>query len=353
MKSIRNFIIFMTIILLFVGCKNSHKKIEKSELRFVFLGDTRGNYKLKNPVYLNEKVLIKFVNQIITMNPKPKFVIFNGDMVAKTAYTKSKKSIERWNEIFTKPIQKAGIKIFITPGNHIIDQKKDNVKVSASNYIERFNKDFPSDNPQNGPDKYKGVTYSFDYENIHFVTTTSFVSHRGFDNNEIKKNYFVQKKKDFEYFINRENRDWLLNDLEKSKSKFKIFFTHCPLYPVGPHYKDKKSLHAHEQNRKDVLSILNSYKVDLFLASHEHMYARVKLGPNNPKNSGLKKEIYQITLGSASAPMKKIEKRESMKHDVYTFEYDMLVADLVGNFIECNVYDENINIIDNFKVTQE
>jgi DNA repair exonuclease SbcCD nuclease subunit len=350
MKIYKNIVILSSVLLFSFGCFNNYKKVENSKLRFVFLGDTRGDYKAKIPIYFTEKILDQFVKQIIKIQPKPEFVIFNGDMVAKTAYTNSKNTIKRWNEIFTIPIKKAGIKIFITPGNHIIDQKTKNPMISASNYIKRFSRDFPNDNPQNGPGIYKGVSYSFDYKNCHFSTVTSFISHRGKDNTEVKKRNFVQKKKDFEYFINKENRKWLLKDLKKSQADFNIFFTHCPLFPVGPHYKDKKSLHAHRKNQQNVAAILTKNKIDLYLTSHEHMYARSKLGPKNPINSGLKGEYQQVILGSAGAPMTKKPSRTDMKHEVFTYQYDMMIADLTDKYIECNVYDQNKKLIDNFRV---
>jgi len=347
-KKNKYFFVATTVSLLILFFLNVSCSSKKSVTRFVFLGDTRGDYKAKNPVVLNDAVLKKFVRQILSLNPKPKFIIFNGDMVAKTAYKKFPQAITKWKNTFLSPLKKAGITVYLTPGNHIVDQKKKYKLISASNYIERFRKNFSSDNPSNGPVGYKGVSYSFDYDDCHFVTATSFISHRGKDNVELTPKEFVQKKKDFEYFINKKNLNWLDKDLKNSNAKFKIFFTHCPIFSTGAHYEDLKSLNAHKKNQKDILKILDKHKIKLYLASHEHLYARVNVDSNNPKNSVVKNGFVELVVGSASAPISKATPRKNMKFKKFLHKYEMLIGDISKESIVFFAKDEEGNVIDEF-----
>ncbi len=347
MITIKTSLVFLILSLFVItGCKKDPGKYMS---RFVFLGDTRGDYKTDSKNYLSEKILAKITANITMLKPLPDFVIFNGDMLAKTAYRSKNNSVKLWNSVFLNPLKNKKIKVYITPGNHIIDQKIGG-PAEATNYIKLFNRYFPGDNPQNGPDGFKGVTYSFTEKNCHFITTTSFISHRGKDNEDLKPVDFVQKKNDFEYFINRKNRKWLQEDLNKNNCDFTVYFTHCPLYPTGPHVADKKSLHSHPAMRDEVADMLVSGNTDLFLASHEHLYSRAMLGLNNPTSSKLKGNLLQVIVGSASAPLSKKPQRKDMRIDKYLHAYGYLVADVMENRIDCNVYDENNLKIDEFNI---
>jgi len=350
-----NFYFFMKILIIvfcsygLLSCHSvkMNQNTDKLFFRFVVLADSRGDYKADPPKIIAEEVLGKITQKIVSLNPKPDFVIFNGDMVAKTAYRGNSNAVEKWKNIFLKPIKDKNISVFVAPGNHIIDQKTVE-NDDPMKYIPLFRKHFQADNPLNGPDKYKGVTYSFNKKNCHFVTVTSFTTHRGQDNTELTSKDFVQKKKDFEYLINKENRDWLLKDLKKDDSDFTIFFTHVPLFAVGPHYKDMKSLHAHKKERDMVANILTDDGVDLYIGAHEHLYARTLLGPSNPSFSGLKSNLLQIVVGSSGAPFSKASKREDMIFEKYVVDYEFLVADVRKNKIEFHVYNDNNDEIDSF-----
>ncbi len=345
-------ILFLSLGLLSCQTLKVEQAADETLLRFVVLADSRGNYKADPPIIIAEKILGKITQNIIALEPKPDLVIFNGDMVAKTAYRGDSKDIEKWQNVFLKPLKSQGIGVFISPGNHIIDQKA--VKNDAPmKYITLFRKYFQADNPLNGPDKYQGVSYSFNRANCHFVTTTSFTSHRGRDNTELTPSEFVQKKKDFEYLVNKDNRDWLLEDLEKDNSDFKIFFTHVPLYAVGPHYKDRKSLHAHKKQRDMFAKILTDNKVDLYLGAHEHLYARSLLGPSNPKASGLESNLLQVVVGGGGAPFSKAKQRADIRFAKYLSVYEYMVADVSSNHINFHVYDENNNEIDSFTINKQ
>lgn len=124
-------LVFLFALYSFFGCSYFNKKTNELNLslntesgsdilfRFVFTGDSRGNYKANPPDHIAEEILELYAQRILSLSPKPAFVIFNGDMVAKTAYRNDGDAIKIWKTVFEMPIRDAGIKMFITPGNHI------------------------------------------------------------------------------------------------------------------------------------------------------------------------------------------------------------------------------------------
>jgi hypothetical protein len=326
-----------------------HSAGDPTLFRFVFTGDSRGDYKAKPPVYLEEELLSRTAGFIQALEPKPEFVIFNGDMVAKTAYSKAPEVIKRWHALFQAPLQAANIKVYIAPGNHVVDQKTP-CPPGETGYISLFNKSFPADNPKNGPAGYEGVSYSFTHGSVHFVTVTSFMSHDGPDHTELTTGEFAQPKKGFEYFVNEPNRSWLKQDLAQDRSRFTVFFTHVPPYAVGPHHEDKMGLDAHPANRDAVAAILVDNKVDMVLASHEHLYARANLGPDNPVGAGPKGALPQVVVGSVSAPLNTEPARQDMEFAKYLASYGYLVADVKQDRIECQMMNGDNQPIDFFTI---
>ncbi len=346
-------ITFLFVTLIMGSCTPTTKKVgTDTSFRFIVLGDSRGNYKASPPVYLAKQKLQKLTQQILALTPQPRLVIFNGDMVAKKAYKKAPAVIKQWQDIFLKPLQAKGIAVYIAPGNHVIDQKskKPDTKVS---YIPRFRKYYMANNPSNGPPKYRGVTYSFNEGNVHFSTAVPFITHKGWDNTEVGAGAYFQKKKSWEYFMNKENRDWLANDLKKDQSEFDVFFTHLPLYPTGPHYADKKGFNSHPSNRDAVAQILTKNKVDIIFVAHEHLYARTNLSDSNPTNSSLKGNLVQVVAGAAGAPFSKRGQRKNMIFEKYLPVVHFVVGDVNEDSISFNVYGLNNQVIDHFEIPKQ
>ena len=327
----------------------THAAADPTLYRFVFTGDSRGDYKAKPPVYLEEELLSRTAGYIQALEPRPEFVIFNGDMVAKTTFTQAPEVIKRWHQVFQEPLKAAGIKVYIAPGNHVVDQKKP-CPPGETCYISLFNRSFPSDSPKNGPAGYEGVSYSFTQGNVHFVTVTSFMSHDGPDHSELTPAEFTQPKSQFEYFVNEANRNWLQQDLATDRSPFTVFFTHVPPYAVGPHHEDKKGMDAHPANRDALAGILVDNGVDIVLASHEHLYARADLGPENPVGSGPKGPLPEVVVGSVSAPLNTEPARADMVFAKYLATYGYLVADVKKDRIEFQMFNGDNQPIDFFTI---
>jgi len=334
-----------------------------SVTRFIFLADSRGDYKNDPNDLFAEEILNDMTERILSLDPKPDFVIFNGDMVAKKAYSEESDAVQRWLATFSQPLQREGITVYVTPGNHIVDQRASQ-NDRPLKYVDDFRHSYmfegmsPVDNPlsKSVPEPYRGVTFSATHGNMHLATVPSFTTHRRFDlSGELGEDEYKQPNKSFEYYVSRANLEWLENNLKGSDAKFKVFVTHVPLYPTGHHYKDEKGLHAHPANRDALMKILIDNKVDMILVSHEHVYARMYLKPSNSDGTKDGDEIIQVTVGSAGAPLPTIvPKRDDVILERYldVLPYTFMVADVSGTGIEVSVYDQFGWNVDRFSVNR-
>jgi hypothetical protein len=129
----------------------------------------------------------------------------------------------------------------LSAGNH--ENKK-----NYEDYIKRFQMPLKKEN--------KNMYFSFDINNAHFVSVTSDF---GLDQGDMKP-------EDVTKFIN-----WLKNDLEKSKAKWKIVYMHRPLYCSLDKNRCTKEA---ESLRSFFEDIFYNNKVDLVIAGHLHNYER-------------------------------------------------------------------------------
>ena len=101
--------------------------------------------------------------------------------------------------------------------------------------------------PQNGPRSGKGLTYSFNYGNAHFVML---------DNLEQRDSAALQEQK-----------HWLANDLKNTSKPWKLVFFHKPLYVC-------KTGRNNEYLKLVYLEILEKYHTDIVFNGHDHAVAR-------------------------------------------------------------------------------
>ncbi len=274
----------ITILLLLLITENIAQSF-----KFIIMSDSRGDY---NGV--NEPVLSTFVNDIVNNHKDVKFIIFAGDMVNGHRYNSSKtfQQLETWKKIMS-PIYKTKNmvwpKVWPAVGNHEIQSSQDE---------NTFRKSFPNVF-SNGPADEKGLSYSFDYENAHFLI---FDTDR-WDFGDI--NDSTDDKRDWHTI---KNMAWIEQDLSAAKRRgIKHIFTvsHEMAFPTGGHLRDglpnlgrnfklplDSAQTAHLALRDRFWNLLIKYKVDAHLCGHEHTYARQSVGG-----------IYQIIAGSAGAPL--------------------------------------------------
>jgi hypothetical protein len=99
-------------------------------------------------------------------------------------------------------------------------------------------------------------------------------------------------------------------------------------------------------------NLLIENDVDVYLTSHEHLYARVHLDSDNPRSSGLQGDLLEVVVGSASAPPEDTQ-RKDMKYESYAVGHEYLVGDVRTDSIEFSVHDQNGNEIDNFVIPKK
>jgi len=134
----------------------------------------------------------------------------------------------------------------VSAGNHEASDSYDH-------YMNRFN--MPSKS------KTKNLYYSFDINNVHFV---SIVSEMG-----VGSSYF--SKKDLEKF-----KDWFAKDMEGSDSKWKVAYFHRPLYCSDEEGSMKhRCVNEAKQLRTFFEDLFYKYHVDLVIAGHNHLYERM------------------------------------------------------------------------------
>ena len=170
----------------------------------------------------------------------PDFVIHLGDIVHPVPHLPTYGSASK---VANQIMEKISVPVYYVPGNHDIGDK-DNPTVPA--YI--VNKDFLKDFK-----KYYGPTYqSFDYKDLHFVMINSPALNSGL-------------------LEERQQKEWLEEDLQKNAGKRILMFSHYPPYLHQPEEPDNYD-NIDQTERSWLLELLRRYNVEVFFAGHVHQY---------------------------------------------------------------------------------
>ncbi len=256
---------------------------------FAVMSDSRGR---DNGV--NSLVLGKLVHHLLTNNKNVKFIIFLGDLidgVYKDPFV-NLAQLKHWKEVMGeayKDTNLIGAKVYVTPGNHEI----------RTPYDEAFFRRVFPDLPKNGPDDEKGLTFSFDYQGVHFLIIDSDRWYYG-DLHTLRDD-----KTDWHRI---RHLDWVIKNLANARkrgSKWIFVGSHEMPFPVGGHLHDGLANLGHNFNfplsekqkeslrRRDSLwNALVRYGAAAYFSGHEHLYGRVSY-----------KGVYQIVAGSSGAPV--------------------------------------------------
>jgi hypothetical protein len=175
----------------------------------------------------------------------PQAIILVGDII--NAGTSAPVVREQWNNVNQAIAELAPGTILPTVGNHETN--------GIAGVLPYFNEAFPA-LPANGPEKYRGLTYSYDAGSVHFVSLTS------------------EHPSQFHYI--GDQLDWLEKDLKANRQPYTFVFSHDPAFPVGPH--TGSSLDAYPKDRDKLWKLMQTYKVSAFICGHEHLYNRSQQG---------------------------------------------------------------------------
>jgi 3',5'-cyclic-AMP phosphodiesterase len=175
----------------------------------------------------------------------PQAIILVGDII--NAGTSAPVVREQWNNVNQAIAELTPGTILPTVGNHETN--------GIAGVLPYFNEAFPA-LPANGPEKYRGLTYSYDAGSVHFVSLTS------------------EHPSQFHYI--GDQLDWLEKDLKANQQPYTFVFSHDPAFPVGPH--TGSSLDAYPKDRDKLWKLMQTYKVSAFICGHEHLYNRSQQG---------------------------------------------------------------------------
>jgi hypothetical protein len=232
-------------------------------LRFVFMADGRGDA-LDDQV--NVPALETINAQILLLDPLPSFVIYGGDSVYR-GYSKGAFNFSQFITVM-QPLTTRGIKLYTVMGNHEL-YNEDNPGFSLANQKE-FQKIFTNNpNPDNGPDGYKGLVYSFESPqgDAFFAVGDCYYLTADDPNPDLSEEGDSSQSGTFDVI----QLAWLENQLAKTKATHKFFFAHAPYYKiVGAQSSQHTSF-------TELWSILDDNRVALFGCGHEHLYARKRI----------------------------------------------------------------------------
>ncbi len=259
----KNTIITFLVVLLLASF--SFSKVKK--FSFAVTADMR---KYSGPGKYDTKEYFRGVVEAIKKVSKPVFMISPGDIdpPGNVYYT------------ISKYLGKDFI-WFPVVGNHEAETKED-MKWIFSYKIDK-NGDVPPNIINWGPEPCKQTTYSFDYENSHFIVLNEYC--------EGYKGWPFEKSSGGN--ISKVLYKWLVNDINSTKKEHIFVFGHSPAYPM-PDYDTVRirhvnsSLNYHRKNRDKFWKLLKEKKVVAYFCGHTHNYSTINI-------SG----VWQIDAGHA------------------------------------------------------
>ncbi len=270
--------LIVCIIIAFVGCVSS--PAAGSEWKFAVVCDTRGdNNDTPGKKCINEYIL-KLIAQSI-VNERCELVIVPGDMVngwwanGNTSYGKQ---FQDWKKAMA-PVYKKKIPVYTVRGNHedgagiAYPPQPPYAMISNPALKDAYLEAFGDDNPKNGPNGEKGLTYFFKYKNAMFA---------GIDE-------YVQP--------NRVNIKWfkgVLNENNRKKYPHVFAFGHAPAFKVN----HPDCLSFYKKERDMFWDVFGENGGKIYFCGHDHLYNRASA--KNSKGT----MIYQVLVGSCGAPPK-------------------------------------------------
>ena len=259
------------------------------EFTFATMSDSRGKDRGSNEI-----VLSALATHLVANQKEVKFLMFIGDMVEGSDDHPDTTLAELiyWKKIMSPVYNNSNMVwpyIYPVIGNHEARHPND-----EDNFRSVFNNVI-----MNGPSDEKGLTYSLDYMNVHFVCVDTERWYYG-DPNDLSDD-----RRDWHYV---KHFDWLENDLQKANERnvnHTFVFGHDVPFPIGGHLHDGfpnlgrrfnppvDSLKQwHIDQRDKFWQILVDNKVTAYICGHEHIYGRQSVDG-----------VYQIVAGGAGAPL--------------------------------------------------
>ena len=164
------------------------------------------------------------------------------------------------------------VKLYPAPGNHDYNNLVSNQQLRGSNlpYYNQFT--LPANGEIGGVASNTEAYYSFNIEDIHFVSLDSYGTENG-----------AAATRLYDTAIGNSQADWLRADLAANTKKWTVVFFHHPPYTKGSHNSDVEAELTSMHN--NIPAILERFGVDLVINGHSHSYERSFLMRNLYGNS--------------------------------------------------------------------
>ncbi len=264
-------------------------------LRFVFLADSRSGTPTEDDPPLTDLINTAALNAInayiLALSPRPKFVVYGGDMAYRGC----------WNDTYTfqtfknvmAPLTQGGIKLYTALGNHeLYNNKKDGFLLeNQKQYQQVF-----TDNPSNGPAGYERLVYSFESPggDCFFAVLDPYFLTADVPNPNTGGTFDAIQLM------------WLAGQAAQTKATHKFLFNHAPYYYV----KNNDIPTPADATYTYLWSLLDDTGFTIYFCGHTHLYSRKTIDKGiapdpqtNPPLGPWKNNVVQLLNGTCGAPV--------------------------------------------------
>ncbi len=270
----------LLIILIIGGIALAQQNTHQKTWKFAVVCDTRGNNdNYDGKLCVNASTLSLIAQSIV--DEQCELVIVPGDLVngwwahGNTSFDDEFKNWKKAMEV----VYNSNIPVYTVRGNHengrsIYPPKEPYTPTPNDTLIKAYMNAFGNSNPQNGPDKEKGLTYYFKHKNAFFVGLDEYID---------------------PYKVNMPWLSDILNSRFNKKSTPHLFtFGHNPCLQVN--HPDCQAFYKDQRDK--FWNLIGSKGSRIYFCGHDHLYNRASMEDSSGN------EIYQVLAGSCGAPFK-------------------------------------------------
>ena len=231
---------------------------------------------------------------------KPAFIVWTGDAIMGLDDNQPA-LIRKQYQAFFKIARKAGVPVFMAPGNHEMDIKipipgSSAVKEVGSAQMQalyRQNMEVASDAPLYG---------SFHYANSRFILLNSEeIAPSGFKRSPHARVGAGGEVNLDPGFISRAQFQWLKQELNANNATHTFIFMHHPIKPK------KSDMGLNRENAESLMKLFSRYSnISYVLASHEHLYYNPQTSDTTPPPSRTDPSTqppFHLVSGGAGGPL--------------------------------------------------
>ena len=247
--------------------------------KFAVVCDTRGDDNdIPGKKCINEYILKVIAQSIVDENCE--LVIVPGDMVngwCANGNTPYDQQFQNWKDAM-KPVYDKNIPVYTVRGNHengsIHSRQPPYMPIANPVLKDAYLEALGKENPKNGPEDEKGLTYYFTYKNAFFVGLDQYIH------------------------PNRVNIVWLTEilkeRLDRKQTPHLFTFGHDPAFQVN----HPDCLAFYKRERDQLWDLIGSKGSRIYFCGHDHLYNRASAQDSSGNI------IYQVLVGSCGAPFK-------------------------------------------------